>query len=99
MMKFITRIFAVLVAVAVFAALATLTAQIRPESGGGWAVLFGFIALTLLAPMLTYRVLTRGVRIGRNGYANEGEGAGQLIGAGLERGRRSDDIDDVGGWD
>ena len=89
---FITRFLAVLLSGSVFVAGAVLVAQLHPESVGGWGVLALFAAGALTAPLVVYRLVTAPLR--RSGLPDEGEGAGLLMGAGIDRGRRREDGDD-----
>ena len=93
---FFARLFAIILAGAVFAGAAALVAQMRPESAGGWVLLAGLGAATLLAPVIVYRVILSPLR--RSGPPNEGEGAGLAMGAGLDgaRSRRDEDADPFG---
>lgn len=96
MSRFFARLFAVVLAGAVFAAAAAVLLQMRPESAGGWFLLAGLGAGTLLAPIIVYRVILSPFR--RSGPPNEGEGAGLSMGAGLDsaRSRRDEDADPFG---
>lgn len=91
MMRFFARIFAIVVAGAVFAACAAILIQMRPESLGGWAVMAGLALGALLAPVVLYRALMRPLWPSRP--PNEGEGAGLSMGAGIDNARRRDGED------
>ena len=93
MSRFFARLFAVILAGAVFAAAAALLAQMRPESVGGWALMAGLGAATLLLPVVVYNVMLSPFR--RSGPPNEGEGAGLAMGAGLDNARKRDGDDDL----
>ena len=96
MSRFFARLFAAILAGAVFAGAAALLSQIRPESMAGWALLAGLGVGALLLPVIVYRVILSPLR--RSGPPNEGEGAGLSMGAGLDsaRSRRDDDADPFG---
>lgn len=96
MSRFFARLFAVILAGAVFAAAAALLLQMRPQGLGGWFLLAGLGVATLLSPFIVYRVILSPLR--RSGPPNEGEGAGLSMGAGLDsaRSRRDDDVDPFG---
>jgi hypothetical protein len=91
MSRFFARLFAVILAAAVFAAALALLVQMRPASLGGWALLAGLGVGTLLLPLIVYRVILSPFR--RSGPPNEGEGAGLSMGAGIDSARRRDGED------
>jgi branched-subunit amino acid ABC-type transport system permease component len=91
MTLFFARIFAVMLAAAAFAAAAAVLLQLRAESPGGWGLILVLGVVTLLLPVIVYRVILSPLR--RSSPPNEGEGAGLAMGAGLESARRRD-LDD-----
>jgi hypothetical protein len=88
MSRFFARLFAVILAAAVFAAAAAILVNIRPQGAGGWALMAGLGVGTLLLPIIVYRAILSPLR--RSGPPNEGEGAGLAMGAGMDSAQRRD---------
>ena len=96
MSAFFARLFAVILAAAVFVAAVALLVQMRPESAGGWALMAALALGALILPIVVYRAILAPIR--RSGPPNEGEGAGLSMGAGIDsaRSRDRDDADPFG---
>jgi phosphoglycerol transferase MdoB-like AlkP superfamily enzyme len=91
MARIFARLFAIILAVAVFVLGLVLLAQLRPMSVGGWAFMAFGAASVLVAPFLVYRSIMG--RFRETPFPNEGEGAGLAMGTGIDRARREDDGD------
>ena len=97
MIHFLARLFAIILSVSIFVVGATLLAQMRPVSSGGW-VLMGLLGVGIIAgPMLVYRLVMG--RIPSSNLTNEGEGAGLVMGAGIDVARRRDNDVDTDSFD
>lgn len=92
MIRFLARLFAIVLSLSIFVVGAALLAQMRPVSSGGW-VFMGVLGIGIIAgPVLVYRLVMG--RIPASNLTNEGEGAGLVMGAGIDVARRRDgDVD------
>jgi hypothetical protein len=93
MARFLARIFALTLAVAVLVVGVVLLAQIRPVSAGGWVLMAIGAAFVLVGPFLIYRGVMSQVR--ETPLPNEGEGAGLAMGAGIDTARSRETDGDV----
>lgn len=85
MMRFFTRLLALILSGVLLAILLAVLLQIEPVGAPGWGVFALLAAGAVLAPVALYRALIRGTRAKR---APRDNGGGIAVGLGLEQQRQ-----------